>query len=380
MAKDIVFVLHGIGQYGPGWIDQESCAVPVLRQVAQQYPFFEGKTIDSFVEFVPILYDDVFQRIMEHWKKLADGLTESIPVVPGFLDRTLQLMKGATKSDWAHTHGADVALYWGFRLFQQRVVLHVLAQMTRKIADTIGQPDGQPQYHVLAHSLGTAVAHDALHHLGTEAWLAQLQDTEFDDDDADAASAERDTYVDAVTRLRQRVPNPLNPERFKFESITMISNVSALIHPSTSPYHSIVRPGSSHDMGAYAQNYFNVNHKFDPVSIVGDFVMPAGWKMMGGFDTQVDHVFKDPQNIHDAAHYVRNPRVHVPLLAFYVNAYAPTPDDVAQRDVFEKACKKALTDQVEKKLVQFAAGKIGDFGKLLDLIAAFKKAEAAVSS
>ena len=39
------------------------------------------------MEFVPILYDDVFQRIMEHWKKLADGLTESIPVVPGFLEK-----------------------------------------------------------------------------------------------------------------------------------------------------------------------------------------------------------------------------------------------------------------------------------------------------
>lgn len=379
MAKDIVFVLHGIGQYGSGWIDEESCAVPVLREAAQQYEFFEGRTLDSFVEFVPIVYDDVFQRIMEHWKKLADGLSASVPVMPGFMDNTLNLMKGATKSDWAHTHGLDVALYWGFRLFQQRVVLRVLAQMTRKIADTIGQPGGKPQYHVLAHSLGTAVAHDALHHLGTEAWLARLKDTDFDDDDAAAASSERDTYVDAVSRLQQRDPNPLNPERFKFETITMLSNVSALIHPSTSPYHSIVRPGSSHDMGAYAQNYFNVNHKLDPVSVAGNFVMPDAWTLMGGFDTEVDHIYKDPNAIHDAAHYVRNPRVHLPLLAFYVNAYMPTQKDRDQIDVFEKACRKELTEQAKKKAQQFLAGKSGDFGKLLELIEAFRNVKEAVA-
>lgn len=140
MAKDIVFVLHGIGQYAPDWIDEESCAVVALREAAKQYVFFEGRTLDSFVEFVPIVYDDVFQRIMEHWKKLADGLNSAIPVMPSFMKETLQLMTGATKSDWARTHGADIALYWGFRLFQQRIVLRVLAQMTRKIADTINQP------------------------------------------------------------------------------------------------------------------------------------------------------------------------------------------------------------------------------------------------
>ena len=379
MAKDIVFVLHGIGQYAPDWIDEESCAVVALREAAKQYVFFEGRTLDSFVEFVPIVYDDVFQRIMEHWKKLADGLNSAIPVMPSFMKETLQLMTGATKSDWARTHGADIALYWGFRLFQQRIVLRVLAQMTRKIADTINQPDGKPQYHVLAHSLGTAVAHDALHHLGTEAWLERLKETEFEDDDAGAAVAERDSYVNAVARLRQRDPNPLNPQRFKFESITMLSNVSALVHPSTSPYHSIVRPGSSHDLGAYAQNYFNVNHKFDPVSIAGDFSMPDAWKMMGGFDTQVEHVYKDPKKVHDAAHYVRNPRIHLPLLTFYVNAYSPTQKDVDQIDVFEKACKKELTEQAKKQLAQLAAGKTGDIGKLLSVIVAFKRAADAVS-
>jgi len=76
---------------------------------------------------------------------------------------------------------------------------------------------------------------------------------------------------------------------------------------------------------------------------------------------------------------VRNPKVHLPLLGFYVNAYLPTQSDTDQIDVFEKACRKELTDQVKKKVQRFAAGDFSDLDKLLDLIEAFKKAEAAVS-
>jgi hypothetical protein len=53
VAKDIVFLLHGIGQSGPGWIDQESGVVPVLHDIIKNYPYFEGKSLDLYVEFHP---------------------------------------------------------------------------------------------------------------------------------------------------------------------------------------------------------------------------------------------------------------------------------------------------------------------------------------
>jgi hypothetical protein len=374
MAKDIVFVLHGVGQYEPGWVDKQPSAVPVLRELANQYPYFDGKTLDSYVDFVPVLYDDVFQRIMAHWSDLGEGLAASVPVLPSFLESTMKFLRGSKDNDWARTHAADAALYWGFRLFQQRVVLRVLAQMTAKIADTIGGPEGRPQYHVLAHSLGTAVAHDALHHLGTEAWLGQLQGATFDDDDNHAAAADRDQYLGSISAIRRHDTNPLSPKRFKFETITMLSNVTGLIHPSTSPYHSIVRPGSTSDVGAYTQNYFNVNHKFDPISIAGSFKMPKAWRLLGGFDISIDHVFGDPLDIHDAAHYVRNPRVHLPLLAFYVNGYSPSRD-LAQIGAFERTCREILTEAAKGKLEQFSKGEKGDVGKLLKLLVEFRKLE-----
>lgn len=363
VTKNIVFVLHGIGQYTDGWIDMESCAVPALKKAAKSYSFFENRSLDSFVEFVPILYDDVFERIMQHWADLGEGLSSSVPLMPKFAKKVVDLMKQAGDDKWTLKTGADVALYWGFRLFQQRVVLRVLAQISTRVADTIGAGPVMPEYHVLAHSMGTAVAHDALHHLGTESWLAQLKKAEFSDADADAAKADRAEYLDGHGRFAQLRDNPFNPRTFKFSSITMLSNVSGLIHPSASPYESIVRPGSATDHNAYATNYFNVNHKFDPISLIGNFEMPAGWEFANGFDLELDHLVGNVEQIHDAAHYISHPNVHLRLLTQYVDSYSPTADDVSQVEAFQN--KNGIKPQSLNAAKSFLKGDVGPLGELV---------------
>ena len=369
MAKNIVFVLHGIGQYTDGWINLESSAVPVLKECSKEYAFFNGKSLDAFVEFVPILYDDVFERIMKNWADQGAELRNSVPILPKFADKVIGYLESTDDDKWSLKTGADVALYWGFRLFQQRVVLRVLAQMTTKIADTIAASDHVPEYHVLAHSMGTAVAHDALHHLGTENWLTELKNAAFEGSDSEAAKAERDQYLGGLDRLRELKgsANPFNPTLFSFESITMLSNVSGLIHPSESPYHSIVRPGSAGDDNAFTKNYLNINHRFDPISLVGDFKMPDGWKMRGGLDLPVDHLIGDPEQIHDAAHYVRHPSVHLRLLSLYVDPYMPSAADVAKSDAFQK---KNGFDAIKKQTIKTELNEIlkGEAGPLMDIV------------
>jgi hypothetical protein len=363
VTKNIVFVLHGIGQYTDGWIDMESCAVPALKKAARSYSFFEGKSLDSFVEFVPILYDDVFERILKHWADLGEGLSSSIPLMPKFAKQVNDLMKQADEDRWSLKSGADVALYWGFRLFQQRVVLRVLAQISTRVADTIGATSLMPEYHVLAHSMGTAVAHDALHHLGTESWLAQLRKAPLDDPDGDAARVDRAEYLDGHSRFAEIRNNPFDPRTFKFSSITMLSNVSGLIHPSANPYESIVRPGSATDHGAYATNYFNVNHKFDPIALLGNFRMPAGWAFANGLDLQLDHLVGNVEQIHDAAHYISHPEVHLRLLTQYVDSYAPTADDVSQAAAFQN--KNGIKNQAAGAAKSFLKGEVGPLGELV---------------
>jgi len=369
MAKNIVFVFHGIGQYQDGWMDLESCAVPILKAAAKDYPFFAGKSLDTFTEFVPILYDDVFERILKHWQDLAKGLKGAVPVLPAFAEEVIGLMEQAGEDKWSLKTGADVALYWGFKLFQQRVVLRVLAQITAKIASTITAADQTPHYHILAHSMGTAVAHDALHHLGTEAWLTAIQNAPLDDEDGEAAGKDRAAYLTSHARLREATHrhNPFSPEVFAFQSVTMLSNVTGLIHGAESPYHSIVRPGTPGDSGAFTNVYLNVNHAFDPISIVGKFRMPAGWVMGGnGIDISLKHVIDKIEHIHDAAHYVRHPDVHLRLLAQYVDQYVPSDDDVKKVANFDA---KFSIDKLDQRATQaLAALASGDTGPLAQLV------------
>ncbi|MEO0974182.1 MAG: hypothetical protein AAFX85_13905, partial [Pseudomonadota bacterium] len=229
MPKDVVFVLHGIGKYDEQWMADRSGAAPALQEAATGYSHFQTSSLDRSVEFVPILYDDVFQRIMTTWSDMASGLRASLPVMPKVVDETLTFLEGLDEDDWEKTHAADVLLYWGFRLFQQRVSLRVLHQIVGKIVATSVPGEPPPGYHILAHSLGTAVAADALHHLGTESWLTGLTARHLGDKDEDARE-EQQALAELIAQMEMNfgTSNPFHPTLFTFESITMLSNVSGL--------------------------------------------------------------------------------------------------------------------------------------------------------
>ena len=325
MAKSIVFVLHGVGEYGSHWIEDDTSAVQGLKKVVKRYEFFQSHSLDSYVEFVPILYDDVFEQILKSWSDQARAL-EAIPIVPAYVERVAEFVGGFGEEKWWLKTGLDVALYWGFRLIQRRVVLRVLSQMTERIAEA-RRDSTEYSFHVLAHSLGTAVAHDALHHLGTERWLRA--DGGLVKEECEGAS-----YMKAINSLKEvvGVSNPFHPRLFGFESITMLSNVSVLLQVSENPYASIVRPGSARDDNAYTRVFINVDHKQDPISILGNFRVPFGWKP-GGLNLQLNHLDGPIENIHDASHYVAHPFVHLRLFNQYVDPFAVGDTDV------EKALK-----------------------------------------
>lgn len=379
MAKSYVFVLHGIGEYSDGWMDQESTAVTGIRKAAPQYPFFQNRSLDEDVEFVPVLYDDVFHRVMKHWANLAESLEKSIPIRPEFLDRITGFLSQADDDEWwAHT-GADVLLYWGFKLFRQRVILRVLAQIADKVRDTISDPTGRPSYHILAHSLGTAVTHDALHHLGTESWLGDPSRGIGDNDDGPEAREDLKRYRQSVADIRDMsgLPSPFAPSFFTFSSVTMLSNTSSLIYGIGSPYQSIVRPGSSTHHGAYTNNYLNVNHQFDPISAACNFQMPAAWQQAGagGADIALKHLVDvgDLQKIHSASYYCAHPSVHLPLLQLYVDGYFATDEDISLVNSYRTRNRiTRLPDDIKDQLTLIKNGQLEGFVGLIDLLKELK--------
>lgn len=380
MAKDIVFVLHGIGKHDKDWLSESTGAVHALKESARQYAFFENNSLDNFVEFVPILYDDVFQRIISSWSTKAKGLTNSIPVMPALPTEVLSFVDELDEDDWEKTFAADVVLYWGFRLFQQRVSLRVIKQIVDKVAAITEAGGEKPDYHVLAHSLGTAVAHDALHHLGTEAWFDSLS-ARFVAENDEEAREEQQTILTVLEQIKENfgTSNPFAPQLFSFESITMLSNTSGLIHANEGPATSIVRPGTATEHGAYARTYVNANHVADPVSIATRFKPPPDWDFAGGFsDVGSTHFLPNDEIgdikdvgawIHSAAHYIAHPALHLRLLAMYVNPYRPTADDRSAVASFARQHGPASIKAALKRAYDdLKAGKIDGLDRIIDAI------------
>lgn len=347
MAKDIVFVLHGIGKYDKDWLSEDTGAVNALKEASEQYAFFKNQSIDTYVEFVPVLYDDVFRRIMSHWASQAEGLKNSIPVLPELASEVLDFVSDLDEDDWEKTFAADVVLYRGFRLFQQRVSLRVIKQIVDKVVETATTGDVVPDYHILAHSLGTAVANDALCHLGNESWINGLAARHAAETNPEIRDEQED-ILHTFERMKEEwdVVNPFSPTLFTFESVTMISNVSEFIYATEKPERTIVRPGTSSAQGAYAKTYINANHVADPVSIATDFNPPADWELTDRFrDLKFTHFLPNDDLsgaadigawIHCASHYMAHPNLHLRLLSKYVNPYVPSEDDMKSLNAFPR--------------------------------------------
>jgi hypothetical protein len=332
MAKNVLFLIHGVGKQGEDWATQKDGAVLALQKVSEQYPFFKGENLNDIIDLVPIRYDDIFDRILGHWANLAEGIKAKAGAVgPDAVKTALELLSEADNDkNFFLTHGGDVILYRGFKLFAQRVQLRVIS----KIVETIAQKNRDSsstsvRFNVLAHSLGTTVAHDALHLLGTENWLKQGY--QFNEDKT-VADSEKETFDSSLESMRARkVRNhPFSPEEFRFDSVFMVSNTSPLLYTTQeSPYQSIVRPGTDGHDSSYCRYYYNVDHTFDPISKVKRFQVPSEWTNFEGALKIENLNHFHAKNIHALSHYLLHPKLHLHILTRLVNGFTPGDQEMA---------------------------------------------------
>jgi hypothetical protein len=262
MARNVLFLVHGIGRHADTWSDE---AIDALQEASQRYEFFQGKSVRDLIDFVPLRFDDIFDRILEHWQSMAEGLADVAPLLPDALDQFREaLVEAGDDEDDLIRFGGDVVLYRGFKLFAQRVQIRVIAKVAAARRDRMDAGGVPVRFSALGHSMGTAVLHDALHHLGTESWLAGGYDF---DADAESARAELEDYRKTNHALTAAASNPFSPERFRFDRIFMIANTSRLLHTTVpDPYQSIVRPNTEGHPGSYCKRYYDIAHKLDPVA------------------------------------------------------------------------------------------------------------------
>lgn len=324
MASHVLFVVHGIGQHGTDWAEDAGGPIATLTEASRQYAYFGTTGLAARVEMVPVHYDEMFSQVIAAWQQNASAIDEFDTA--GHVKTALGWLADASEDKFWWSHIADAVMYKFSPPYRQLVRSHVIAQLAVRIEQEV-KDTGRATCSVLAHSLGTAVAHDCLHYLGSTRWGKRT--------------------------------SPLHPRHWRFQHVFMVANTSRLLESRDAgmaqAYTSIVRPGPVEDPASYCGTYWNFRHEFDPIAIPRRFD-PAGWR---NYTLEVVSHYHQT-NIHGLSHYLEHPKVHVPILRKVVRSSAVTdaefhhavnPDQFPQFTV-------ADVDQAKAHLLELAAQKL----------------------
>lgn len=288
-----LFILHGMGRHVPDWAES---TVSLLHALPARYGYtwFDGNgALDEHLDPVPVDYDDVFDQYVQDWGQSAAALGAQAGVHGVDISGILGWLEGAdeTEDNFFWTHVVDVVLYRFFSIVTAEVRLRVRTQIAAELARQ-GEHGQIVQASVLAHSLGTSVAHDSLALLGT-------QPIQTDD-------GPNESFMLANHR---------------FANVFMCANVGRVLETHPKVYQSVMRPPGSGP--SYVDAYFNFRHVYDPFPMVRQFG-PVGWSARRFKDRgDLEKVLQF--NVHSLEHYLDDPRVHIPILRATVGEWCVTP-------------------------------------------------------
>lgn len=293
--KHLLFLVHGMGKHADGWSAGMETAI---RDAFRNIPALGTLKFDDFFEFVPIRYDKHFDDLRKQWaaqgKKLLSFLGPL--ATQGELDSTSKLVvklakaaNGFEKDDFARTHLLDVFLY-RFASQSRHTVRAMVADQILKKLDGLDKTS-LIRWSVVAHSLGTSVAHDTLHEM-----------------------------FSAPGKMHATLGQLVFPS-----ALVMLANVSRVLESDIDVYSSLVAPGAPADPGRFAvRQYINVFHEFDPIPAASPFEPVSTWPAPGvrddGLYTHRHITDIEKLDVHSAEHHLRNPRVYGPMFNAFFEA------------------------------------------------------------
>ncbi len=291
MVRQTVFLVHGMGSHPSGW--DKSFRKSFLGALRQWAPFdgVSAREIErDHVHFVPIEYDSVFEGYRERWRdgsrsvlNRARSESSEVGVVLDFLAQNAEEDAGFEDFFWSHL--LDPLLWFSSKQARQACVAHVLAQVGAGLRDMYAR-ERTNTAHVVAHSQGTSVIHDAL--IALRHW-------------------------DGHEGL-------FDPAGHRWKTVAMVANVSRLLEArfkldhnapreAYKAYRSVLDPGRADTI---VENFFNARHAADPFLMPRRF-RPGNWPSFGYTDIEIVR-FKDVKKVHDFEHYFEHPSVHLPIL------------------------------------------------------------------
>jgi hypothetical protein len=267
--KQILILVHGMGNDADGpvgaadrttWAGQ---AEALIRAASKEFP----DLAQSELVVEPVLYDDVFQTHAMTWSALARQF------VGTSLEGVTSWMKEADDGGFAWGSLGDVVQY---RLLSP-VREHVKTSVAHQIARIVSGHGVHHSYSIVAHSLGTAVAHDALQALATRSIAGNTA---------------------------------LHPPGFVFSNFFALANVTRLVWATDERFYEQTRvrpPRSGRDDDECAvHHYASFRHSADPIASLVRFA-PTGWDKTAFREVTLRHV--RALNVHGLLHYLQSPRV-----------------------------------------------------------------------
>jgi hypothetical protein len=352
MANHILFFLHGMGEHDSTWHEK---GLQVLKSAFKEYELSRVLEFEKQFHIVPLVYNDIFKETRERanadfgaFKTAVLGSIEAADAankagVEKELDKYANLI-GAGGDNFIWTHILDVILY----RFSNTIRMGIDVSVAQQVLDAIST-QSHLTWSVLAHSLGTSVAHNTLN---------SLYNTGF----PNAANGP--------------IP-PLSPLESRCNTLAMIANVSRVIQRTDAKvFESAVKPGSA-TAGRLCSYYLNARHKLDPFTIPKPF-NPDLWPDPGAFSTeryqhiQPSHIhfeFDNLQQVHDFDHYLANPRVHVPIFRSILGRRIVGPNEYRSAKArFDSEIRSNTIDRARSLLENKLPAQSGNWRSLLAAI------------
>lgn len=303
-----LFLVHGIGEHEPTWAD---AIKKLLRDKYSEIPSETGQSLDDFVTFKPINYDQIFEkalnRIRENNAEVANAVS-ALDLGNTFFGKFSELAGELDDKSFFTTHVLDIFFY---RYTPMRG--YVQAFLAAEFLDALKPTQIENvDWSIISHSMGTSVVHDTLHNLFTT------------------------TFKDSADTEIQ-----LNPSNQFIKVYAAMANVSRLLEVDRArAYKSLVRPMqanvSDHGRGVI-QNFVNAKHRFDPIALIQEFNPEDRW-----YETHATPGFRDIElkavyrtNVHSLDHYLANPKVYYPLLKMLTNSLADLDEFNTLVDAYE---------------------------------------------
>lgn len=289
--KRVLFLVHGIGRkVSTTWADDEIAlmkGLPGSLAVSPEAGFDNAKkaalvdAVENHTHFVPLNFDDKYR---EYVARMVGRKSEFVGKIrdAGFPQLSRLFTDTPDEANVLRDNLFDILIYYAMKDHRNATRQLVSGQIEEKVRDFTERFSGEDiEFSMMAHSLGTTVAHDALEVLCTK----------------------------PGSNLRYGLG-------FWFQNIFMVANTSAYLRTEYDPRTSHVRPFLSVAQGkrGYTLNYWDFAHRFDPVAqlpfsyqrYVQD-LPPEGYEFV-----TVDRF--QGANIHSLTHYLNDPRVHLPVL------------------------------------------------------------------